>query len=71
MAAPTDTLLLAWYRDAPGFEESGALAAVVAPAWVVALAGAGVVSSGLFYFAWRLRRARQSTRYSHSTVKRG
>ena len=71
MAAPTDTLLLAWQRDAPGLEDSGALASVVAPAWVVALAGAGVVLCGLFYFAWRLRRARKTTRYSHSTVRRG
>jgi hypothetical protein len=45
---------------------------IVAPAWTVGLLGATVALSGVVYFVWRIRRARQKGSVSqHPTARRG
>lgn len=71
MGGSADHFLLAWHRERPGYEDFGLReGSVIAPAWVIAVVGGGVVLSGLLYFGWRLRRVRRSPRISHATVKR-
>jgi hypothetical protein len=54
-----------------GFRDSVAGGSISAPAWLVVLAGATVVLSGLSYFVWRIRKARRAPRLSRPSVKRG
>jgi hypothetical protein len=71
MVGSTDTLLAGLHRRAPGLEDSGfARGSILAPSWAVALVGGSVVLSGVLYFAWRLRRAKRTTRFSHPPAKR-
>ena len=71
MAGSTDILLDGHHRGSPEYGNSDfARGSILAPAWTVLLVGASVVLSGLLYFAWRLRRAKRTTRFSAPPAKR-
>jgi hypothetical protein len=75
MAESQDLLRLRGHRDPTGYEDAGlassAGGSIVAPAWAVGAIGTTVALSGVLYFVWRARRARQKSRFSHPTVRRG
>jgi hypothetical protein len=72
MAGSQDLLRLRGHRDLTGYDVSPlASGSVVAPGWAVGLLGATVALSGVLYFVWRARRARQKARFYHPTGRRG
>ena len=71
MAGSQDLLRLRGHQDPTEYEGSGLLGgSILAPAWAVAVLGGAVALSGIFYFAWRIRRARHKARFTPG-VRRG